>query len=143
LSLLTSCHDRCQSTEVCLTESDHELNADGGREGCTAVISVKLLEPPFEGQTKTKPGNAEVQGHVSTVLTDGLSQYLDENPAEGRRIIEKSLTAARAREAARKARDLVQRKSLLESTMLPGKLADCSERDPHKCELFIVEGDSA
>jgi DNA gyrase subunit B len=104
---------------------------------------VKLLEPQFEGQTKTKLGNAEVQGYVSTVLSDGLGQYLEENPAEGRRIIEKTLTAARAREAARRARDLVQRKSLLESTMLPGKLADCSERDPARCELYIVEGDSA
>src|SRR6202022_4418255 len=93
--------------------------------------------------TKAKLNNAEVQGHVSLALTDGLAQYLDENPPEARRIIEKSLTAARAREAARKARDLVQRKSLLESSMLPGKLADCSERDPAKCELYIVEGDSA
>ena len=107
------------------------------------MISVKLLEPQFEGQTKTKLGNAEVQGHVSAVLSEALGQYLDENPSDARRIIEKSVTAARAREAARKARDLVQRKSLLESSTLPGKLADCAERDPMKCELFIVEGDSA
>src|SRR6202023_3854382 len=92
------------------------------REGLTAVISVKLLEPQFEGQTKTKLGNAEVQGHVSAVLSESLTQYLDENPGEGRRIIEKSLTAARAREAARKARDLVQPKPPLEGATLPGKL---------------------
>src|SRR5690348_12511056 len=142
-SALTAVLNRYARKAGLLKESDPNLSGEDVREGLTAVISVKVLEPQFEGQTKTKLGNAEVQGHVSTVLTDGLTQYLDENPAEGRRIIEKSLTAARAREAARKARDLVQRKSLLESTMLPGKLADCSERDPHKCELFIVEGDSA
>jgi DNA gyrase subunit B len=126
-----------------LKEQDPNLTGEDVREGLTAVISVKLLEPQFEGQTKTKLGNAEVQGQVSNVLTEGLTQYLDENPSEGRRIIEKTLTAARAREAARRARDLVQRKSLLESTTLPGKLADCSERDPALCELYIVEGDSA
>ena len=126
-----------------LKDNDPNLTGEDVREGLTAVVSVKLLEPQFEGQTKTKLGNAEVQGYVSTVLSDGLGQYLEENPAEGRRIIEKTLTAARAREAARRARDLVQRKSLLESTMLPGKLADCSERDPARCELYIVEGDSA
>jgi DNA gyrase subunit B len=140
---LTNALNRYARKAGLLKEQDPNLSGEDVREGLTAVISVKLLEPQFEGQTKTKLGNAEVQGHVSTVLSDGLSQYLDENPAEGRRIIEKSLTAARAREAARKARDLVQRKSLLESTTLPGKLADCSERDPHRCELFIVEGDSA
>lgn len=126
-----------------LKEQDPNLTGEDVREGLTAVISVKLLEPQFEGQTKTKLGNAEVQGQVSNILAEGLGQYLDENPSEGRRIIEKTLTAARAREAARRARDLVQRKSLLESSMLPGKLADCSERDPEKSELFIVEGDSA
>ena len=126
-----------------LKEADPNLTGEDAREGLTAIISVKLLEPQFEGQTKTKLGNAEVQGQVSNVLSEGLVQYLDENPNEGRRIIEKSLTAARAREAARRARDLVQRKSLLESTTLPGKLADCSERDPALCEIFIVEGDSA
>jgi len=126
-----------------LKEQDPNLTGEDVREGLTAVISVKLLEPQFEGQTKTKLGNAEVQGQVSAVLSEGLVQYLDENPSEGRRIIEKTLTAARAREAARRARDLVQRKSLLESTTLPGKLADCSERDPALSELYIVEGDSA
>jgi len=126
-----------------LKESDPNLTGEDVREGLTAVISVKVLEPQFEGQTKGKLGNAEVQGHVSIALSEGLAQYLDENPSEGRRIVEKSLTAARAREAARKARDLVQRKSLLESSTLPGKLADCSERDPTRCELYIVEGISA
>jgi DNA gyrase subunit B len=140
---LTNALNRYARKAGLLKDSDPNLSGEDVREGLTAVISVKLLEPQFEGQTKTKLGNAEVQGHVSAVLAESLTQYLDENPGEGRRIIEKSLTAARAREAARKARDLVQRKSLLESSMLPGKLADCSERDPHKCELYIVEGDSA
>ncbi len=140
---LTNVLNRYARKAGLLKESDPNLTGDDVREGLTAVISVKLLEPQFEGQTKTKLGNAEVQGQVSTVLSDGLGQYLDENPSEGRRIIEKSLTAARAREAARKARDLVQRKSFLESSTLPGKLADCSDRDPRNCELYIVEGDSA
>jgi DNA gyrase subunit B len=140
---LTNALNRYARKAALLKESDPNLSGEDVREGLTAVISVKLLEPQFEGQTKTKLGNAEVQGHVSAVLSESLAQYLDENPGEGRRIIEKSLTAARAREAARKARDLVQRKSLLESSTLPGKLADCSERDPAKCELYIVEGDSA
>jgi DNA gyrase subunit B len=140
---LTNALNRYARKAGLLKDSDPNLTGEDVREGLTAVISVKLLEPQFEGQTKTKLGNAEVQGHVSAVLAESLNQYLDENPGEGRRIIEKSLTAARAREAARKARDLVQRKSLLESSMLPGKLADCSERDPRKCELYIVEGDSA
>jgi DNA gyrase subunit B len=140
---LTNVLNRYARKAGLLKESDTNLSGDDVREGLTAVISVKLLEPQFEGQTKTKLGNAEVQGQVSNVLADGLFQYLDENPAEGRRIIEKSLTAARAREAARKARDLVQRKSLLESSTLPGKLADCSDRNPENCELYIVEGDSA
>ena len=140
---LTNALNRYARKAAILKEQDPNLTGEDVREGLTAVISVKLLEPQFEGQTKTKLGNAEVQGHVSSALADGLGQYLDENPAEGRRVIEKCLTAARAREAARRARDLVQRKSLLESTTLPGKLADCSERDPALCELYIVEGDSA
>ena len=113
------------------------------REGLTAVISVKLVEPQFEGQTKAKLGNAEVKGQVQAVVSDGLTQYLEENPGDGRRIIEKCLTASRAREAARKARDLVIRKGALDGLSLPGKLADCQERDPERSELFIVEGDSA
>ena len=104
---------------------------------------MKLTEPQFEGQTKAKLGNAEVKGQVQTAVADSLGQYLEENPADGRRIIEKCLTAARAREAARKARDLVIRKGALDGLSLPGKLADCQERDPARSELYIVEGDSA
>ncbi|MBF6604677.1 MAG: DNA topoisomerase (ATP-hydrolyzing) subunit B [Chloroflexi bacterium] len=126
-----------------LKDSDTNLSGDDVREGLTAVISVKLVEPQFEGQTKAKLGNAEVKGQVQTAVADSLGQYLDENPADGRRIIEKCLTAARAREAARKARDLVIRKGALEGMSLPGKLADCQERDPAKSELYLVEGDSA
>jgi DNA gyrase subunit B len=126
-----------------LKESDTNLSGDDVREGLTAVVSVKLIDPQFEGQTKAKLGNAEVKGQVQAAVAEGIAQHLDENPADGRRIIEKSLTAARAREAARKARDLVIRKSALEGASLPGKLADCQERDPDRSELFIVEGDSA
>src|SRR6266480_2159537 len=142
-SALTNVLNRYARKAGILKESDPNLTGEDVREGLTAVISVKVLEPQFEDQTKGKLGNAEVQGHVSLAITEGLTQYLEENPSEGRRILEKSLTAARAREAARKARDLVQRKSLLESSTLPGKLADCSERDPKHCELYIVEGLSA
>ncbi len=126
-----------------LSDRDANLSGDDVREGLTAVISVKLTDPQFEGQTKAKLGNADVKGIVQTVLTDGIMQHLEENPADGRRIIEKSLTAARAREAARKARDLVIRKGALDGMALPGKLADCQERDPARSELYIVEGDSA
>ncbi len=124
-----------------LRESDANLSGDDVREGLTAVISVKLVEPQFEGQTKAKLGNAEVKGQVEAAVADGIAQHLDENPTDGRRIIEKCLTAARAREAARKARDLVIRKGALEGLALPGKLADCQERDPARSELYIVEGD--
>ncbi|HEY4913742.1 MAG TPA: DNA topoisomerase (ATP-hydrolyzing) subunit B [Candidatus Dormibacteraeota bacterium] len=140
---LTNVLNRYARKAGILKEQDPNLSGEDVREGLTAVISVKVIDPQFEGQTKGKLGNAEVQGHVSIALSEGLTQYLEENPSEGRRIVEKSLTAARAREAARKARDLVQRKSLLESSTLPGKLSDCSERDPALCELYIVEGDSA
>ena len=126
-----------------LKDADSNLSGDDVREGLTAVISVKLTDPQFEGQTKAKLGNAEVKGQVQTAVTDSLIQHLEENPADGRRIIEKCLTSARAREAARKARDLVIRKGVLDGLSLPGKLADCQERDPAKSELFIVEGDSA
>jgi DNA gyrase subunit B len=126
-----------------LKESDPNLTGDDVREGLTAVVSVKLLKPQFEGQTKAKLGNAEVKGQVQNAVSDSLGQYLDENPGDGRRIIEKCLTSARAREAARKARDLVIRKGALDGMSLPGKLADCQERDPARSELYIVEGDSA
>jgi DNA gyrase subunit B len=126
-----------------LKESDPNLTGDDVREGLTAVVSVKLLKPQFEGQTKAKLGNAEVKGQVQNAVSDSLAQYLDENPGDGRRIIEKCLTSARAREAARKARDLVIRKGALDGLSLPGKLADCQERDPSRSELYIVEGDSA
>ena len=140
---LTSTLNRYARKAAILKEGDQNLSGDDVREGLTAVLSVKLQEPQFEGQPKTKLGNSEIAGQVSTVLSEGLNQYLEENPADAKRIVEKSLTAARARAAAIRARDLVQRKSLLESATLPGKLADCSERDPDLCEIFIVEGDSA
>ena len=126
-----------------LNEKEANLSGDDVREGLTAVISVKLTDPQFEGQTKAKLGNADIKGIVQNVVTEGIVQHLEENPADGRRIIEKCLTAARAREAARKARDLVIRKGALEGMALPGKLADCQERDPARSELYIVEGDSA
>ena len=125
-----------------LKESDPNLTSDDMREGLTAVISVKVREPQFEGQTKTRLGNAEIAGQVATAVNDALGAYLEENPPDAKRIVEKCLTAFRAREAARKARD-VFRKGALDGFSLPGKLADCSERDPEKCELFIVEGPSA
>ena len=141
-ALTSSLNDWARRAGV-LKDADGNLSGDDVREGLTAVVSVKLTEPQFEGQTKAKLGNAEVKGQVQTALAEALGQYLDENPGDGRRIIEKCLTAARAREAARKARDLVIRKGALDGLSLPGKLADCQERDPARSELFIVEGDSA
>ena len=126
-----------------LKDNDPNLSGDDVREGLVAVVSVKLEEPQFEGQTKSKLGNAEVAGQVQTALTEALNLHLEENPTDARKIIDKCLTTSRAREAARKARDLVHRKSALESGSLPGKLADCTSRDPESAELFIVEGDSA
>ena len=140
---LTSSLNEYARKNAILREADGNLSGDDVREGLTAVISVKLTDPQFEGQTKAKLGNADVKGQVQNALAEGLTQYLEENPGDARRIIEKSLTAARAREAARKARDLVIRKSALEGSALPGKLADCQERDPERAELYIVEGDSA
>ncbi|HEV8547304.1 MAG TPA: DNA gyrase subunit B, partial [Candidatus Limnocylindrales bacterium] len=141
-ALTSSLNDWARRAAI-LKDSDTNLSGDDVREGLTAVISVKLTDPQFEGQTKAKLGNAEVKGQVQTAVSESLGQYLDENPADGRRIIEKCLTAARAREAARKARDLVLRKGALDGLSLPGKLADCQERDPARSELYIVEGDSA
>jgi DNA gyrase subunit B len=141
-ALTSSLNDWAKKAGV-LKAGDGNLSGDDVREGLTAVISVKLTEPQFEGQTKAKLGNAEVKGQVQTALTESLTQYLEENPGDGRRIIEKCLTAARAREAARKARDLVIRKGALDGLSLPGKLADCQERDPERSEIYIVEGDSA
>lgn len=126
-----------------LKEKDNNFSSDDTREGITAVVSIKHPDPQFESQTKVKLMNAEVSGIVSSVTSEALSAYLDENPREAKRIIDRCLTSSRARAAARKARELVMRKSALESLTLPGKLADCSERDPAKCEVYIVEGDSA
>ncbi len=124
-------------------KKDESLSGDDVREGLTCVLSIRVMEPQFEGQTKTKLGNSEVRGAVEASVNEHLSIFLDENPKAGRAIIEKSLQAARAREAARKARDLARKKSALEGGVLPGKLADCSISDPSLCELYLVEGDSA
>lgn len=126
-----------------LKESEENLSGEDVREGCTAVLSVKLLNPQFEGQTKAKLGNSEVRGAVETVVGEGLATFLEEHPSEARAVIDKSIQAARAREAARKARELTRRKNALEISALPGKLADCISTDPEQSELYLVEGDSA
>ena len=126
-----------------LKDSDANLTGDDVREGLAAIVSVKLEEPQFEGQTKTKLGNSEIRPMVENMVADYLTDLFEENPSIARSVLDKCLSAARAREAARKARDLTRRKTVLESASLPGKLADCSERDPSKCEIFLVEGDSA
>ena len=126
-----------------LKDKDSNLQGEDIREGLTAVISVKVKEPQFEGQTKTKLGNSEITGIIQGIMNESLANYLEENPAVAKAILEKCISASRAREAARKARELVRRKNALENTTLPGKLADCSEKDSSLCEVYIVEGDSA
>ena len=126
-----------------LKDNHDALKGEDIREGLSAIVSVKLVEPQFEGQTKTKLGNAYIRGLVDSAVSEGMSVYLEEHPTEARAIVDKCLTAARARDAARKARELTRRKTALDSTSLPGKLTDCTEKDPEKCEIFIVEGDSA
>jgi DNA gyrase subunit B len=135
-------NDYGRKTKI-LKENDQNLSGEDIREGLTAVISVKLEEPQFEGQTKMKLGNSEVRGYVDSICAEGLGAFLEENPGVARIVLDKCMMANRAREAARKARELTRRKTVLESSSLPGKLADCSERDPARCEIFIVEGDSA
>ena len=126
-----------------IKENEDNLTGDDIREGMTAIVSVKVPEPQFEGQTKTKLGNSEVRGICDSITGASIAQFLEENPSVAKKMIEKSRNAARAREAARKAREMTRRKNVLESTSLPGKLADCSSKDAAKCELFLVEGDSA
>ena len=140
---LTKVFNEYAKAKNILKEKDSNLQGEDIREGITAVISVKVKEPQFEGQTKTKLGNSEVSGIVFSMMNEALSTFLEENPSVGKAILEKCVSAARAREAARKARELVRRKSALETTTLPGKLADCSSKNPEECEVYIVEGDSA
>ena len=141
-ALTKTFNDYAKSHNI-LKEKDGNLQGEDIREGITAVISVKVREPQFEGQTKTKLGNSNVTGIVQSLVNDALSTFLEENPAVAKAILEKCISASRAREAARKARELVRRKNALESTTLPGKLADCSSKKPEECEVYIVEGDSA
>lgn len=141
-ALTRTINSYCKAKNL-LKESDAALQGEDVREGLTAVVSVKLPNPQFEGQTKTKLGNSEVSGLVESVVNDSLSAFFEENPSVANKIVDKAIVASRARDAARKARELTRRKGALESADLPGKLADCSERDPALCELYIVEGDSA
>ncbi len=142
-SALTGTLNRYAREKGLLKEKDESLSGEDVREGLTAVISAKLADPQFEGQTKTKLGNPGMQGFVASIVNTGLAEFLEENPAEARQVINKAISAARARHAARKARDLTRRKSALENSTLPGKLADCSVKDPALAEIFVVEGDSA
>jgi len=141
-ALTRTINDYARSNNI-LKERDTNLSGEDIREGLTAIISVKLKNPQFEGQTKTKLGNSEIKGFVESTINSKLAEFLEENPLVGKTIVNKCLEASRARDAAKKARDLTRRKSLLESSALPGKLADCSVRDPQFSELFLVEGDSA
>lgn len=140
---LTKTFNEYAKSHNILKEKDGNLQGEDIREGITAVISVKVREPQFEGQTKTKLGNSNVTGIVQSLVNEALSTFLEENPNVAKSILEKCISASRAREAARKARELVRRKNALESTTLPGKLADCSSKNPEECEVYIVEGDSA
>ena len=142
LALTRAANDFARKQGI-LKDKDSNLSGDDVREGLTCVISLKIREPQFEGQTKTKLGNSEVRGIVDSIVTEGLSEYFDENPAITKRIIDKAIMAARAREAARKARELTRRKNALEVSSLPGKLADCSVKDPEQAEIYLVGGDSA
>ena len=126
-----------------LKDSDQSLSGDDIREGLTAIVSVKIEDPQFEGQTKQKLGNTIARSAVDSIVSEQLGIFLEQNPSVAKSICEKSLLAQRAREAARKARDLTRRKTALESTSLPGKLADCTDKNPENCEIYIVEGDSA
>ena len=126
-----------------LKDSEDSLSGEDIREGLTAIISVKIEEPQFEGQTKQKLGNSEARGAVDSVVSEQLTYFLEQNPAVAKTMLEKSILAQRARAAARKARDLTRRKTALEGMALPGKLADCSDKNPENCEIFLVEGDSA
>ena len=140
---LTKTFNEYARTNKILKDSEPALSGDDIREGLTAIVSIKIEEPQFEGQTKQKLGNSEASGAVDSVVSEQLTYFLEQNPQVAKTICEKSLLAQRAREAARKARDLTRRKTALEGTSLPGKLADCSDKDPKNCEIFIVEGDSA
>ena len=141
-SLTKTLNDYARKNKI-LKDSDQGLSGDDIREGLTAIVSVKIEDPQFEGQTKQKLGNTVARGAVDSIVSEQLTYFLEQNPAVAKSICEKSLLAQRAREAARKARDLTRRKTALESTSLPGKLADCSDKDPKNCEIYIVEGDSA
>lgn len=140
---LTRCINDYAKKNNIFKDAEESLSGDDVREGLTAVISIKIREPQFDGQTKAKLGNSEAQGVVANIMTEGLREFFEENPAVAKKIIEKAIMASRARAAARKARDLTRRKSVLDASSLPGKLADCSLRDAEKTEIFLVEGDSA
>ena len=140
---LTKTFNQYARTNKIIKENENALTGDDIREGLTAIISVKIEEPQFEGQTKQKLGNSEARGAVDSIVSENLTYFLEQNPSVAKMICEKSILAQRAREAARKARDLTRRKTALDRTSLPGKLADCSDKDPKNCEIYIVEGDSA